>query len=122
MNCSASLRAFRNYLLCRSAIDALTESGYLRNPCPRHTRHFSRAFAVCSFSSSRLFALAACKRVAEKPKPGFDALVLDYQTPTDPALQSQLEAIDAALRERHGMTTEQTAVGVLDLQTLARWR
>ena len=64
-----------------------------------------------------LLAPVACKRVAEKPKAGFDAWVLDYQTPTDPALQSRLEAIDAALRERHGMTTEQTAAGLLDLRT-----
>jgi beta-lactamase class A len=64
-----------------------------------------------------VFALTACKRVADKPKAAFDTLVLDYQTPTDPALQSQLEAIDATLRERHGMTTEQSAIGLLDLQT-----
>jgi beta-lactamase class A len=64
-----------------------------------------------------LLALTSCKRVAEKPKPSFDALVLDYQTPADPALQAQLEAIDASLRERHGMTTDQAAAGLLDLRT-----
>jgi beta-lactamase class A len=64
-----------------------------------------------------LCALAACKRVAEKPKAGFDALVLDYQTPTDPALQSQLEGIDATLRARHEMTMDQTAAGLLDMRT-----
>jgi beta-lactamase class A len=64
-----------------------------------------------------LFAIAACRRVAEKPKARFDVLVLDYQTPTDPVLQSQLAAIDATLRERHGMATEQTAAGLLDLRT-----
>lgn len=41
--------------------------------------------------------------------------VLDYQTPVDPALQSKLEAIDASLRAKYGMTEEQTDVGVLDL-------
>lgn len=40
---------------------------------------------------------------------------LDYETPTDSALQTKLESIDAALRGEYGMTTEQTAVGVLDL-------
>jgi CubicO group peptidase (beta-lactamase class C family) len=44
--------------------------------------------------------------------------VLDYNTPTDADLQTQLQAIDAKLRARHGMTTEQTAVGVLDLKHL----
>ncbi len=45
-------------------------------------------------------------------------LVLTYDTPVDPALQKQVEAIDARLRAKHGgMTSEQTAVGVLDLRT-----
>ena len=43
-------------------------------------------------------------------------MTLDYDTPTDPHLQSKLESIDVTLRERYGMTTEQTAVGVLDLK------
>jgi beta-lactamase class A len=41
---------------------------------------------------------------------------LDYDTPVDARLQKTLEAIDARLREMYGMTTEQTAVGVLDLK------
>lgn len=44
-----------------------------------------------------------------------DRYVLDYDSPVDPPLQAKLEKIDASLRERFGMTTEQTAVGVLDL-------
>jgi beta-lactamase class A len=43
--------------------------------------------------------------------------LLDYDTPPDAALQRQLEEIDARLRETHGMTTEQAAVGLLDLRT-----
>lgn len=42
---------------------------------------------------------------------------LDYNTPLDPGLQAQVEAIDAGLRNRLGMTTAQTAVGLLDLRT-----
>ena len=42
--------------------------------------------------------------------------VLDYETPVDARLQKTLEGIDAKLRDRYGMTTEQTAVGVLDLR------
>jgi beta-lactamase class A len=41
---------------------------------------------------------------------------LDYETPVDARLQRKLEGIDAKLRETYGMTTEQTAVGVLDLK------
>ena len=44
--------------------------------------------------------------------------ILNYDTPIDPALQRQLEAIDARLRGEFGMTTEQVAVGVLDLKRL----
>jgi|GEM_PF-270760 len=44
--------------------------------------------------------------------------VLDYQTPVDAALQSQLEGIDASLRATYGMTAGQTAVGLLDLRRL----
>jgi beta-lactamase class A len=42
---------------------------------------------------------------------------LTYDTPTDPALQREVVAIDTRLRERHGMATDQAAVGVLDLRT-----
>jgi beta-lactamase class A len=43
---------------------------------------------------------------------------LDYDTATEPALQARLQAIDARLRNKYGMTTGQTAVGVLDLKGL----
>ncbi len=43
---------------------------------------------------------------------------LDYSTPVDSGLQSQLENIDATLRAQYGLTAEQTAVGLLDLRTL----
>ncbi|MEI9866126.1 MAG: serine hydrolase [Limisphaerales bacterium] len=48
----------------------------------------------------------------------FQNYTLDYRTPVDPELQSQVEKNDATLRAKYGMTTEQTAVGVLDLKTL----
>ena len=41
--------------------------------------------------------------------------MLDYNTPTDRRLQARIEKIDARLRAKYGMSTEQTAVGVLDL-------
>jgi beta-lactamase class A len=48
----------------------------------------------------------------------FARYVLDYTTPVDTELQARLEAVDAALRTRHGMAPEQTSAGVLDLNTL----
>jgi beta-lactamase class A len=41
---------------------------------------------------------------------------LDYDTKTNAGLQSKLESIDAAIRERYGMTADQTDVGLLDLK------
>ncbi len=50
--------------------------------------------------------------------PNFQNYTLDYDTPVNPALQAQLENIDATLRAKYGMSTNQTSVGLLDLQTL----
>ncbi len=47
----------------------------------------------------------------------FADYVLNYDSPTDAALQSKIEAIDVRLRMKLGMALEQTAVGVLDLKT-----
>lgn len=44
------------------------------------------------------------------------SFAMNYETAVDPALQQRVEEIDTRLRAKHGMTTEQTAVGVLDLQ------
>ncbi len=43
---------------------------------------------------------------------------LGLDTPTDPALQSALEQIDAGLRRKLDMTESQSAAGVLDLRRL----
>lgn len=43
---------------------------------------------------------------------------LEFATPVDAALQGDLEKIDARLRAEFGLTTAQTAVGLLDLNTL----
>src|SRR5207245_11742153 len=48
----------------------------------------------------------------------FRNYTLDYETPVDSALQAHLVRIDAELRARYGMTTEQAAAGVLDLKAL----
>ena len=67
------------------------------------------AFLLCS---------AGCVKLVPTMKPKFESYTLAYDTPTDPALQKSLEAIDASLRVRYGVSTEQTAVGVLDLKSL----
>lgn len=55
-------------------------------------------------------ALASCRSSAVRE------LTLDYDTTVDPALQRAVEKLDAELREQYGMTSEQAAVGVLDLR------
>ncbi|HOB74839.1 MAG TPA: serine hydrolase [Phycisphaerae bacterium] len=57
-------------------------------------------------------ATAPSTQPATRPAPRY---VLGYDTPVDAGLQARLEEIDAGLRKRFGMTTEQTALGVLDL-------
>jgi beta-lactamase class A len=57
-------------------------------------------------------AVTACARAD-----GLEKILLDYDTPVDAALQKKVEDIDVRLRERFGMTVEQTAVGVMDLKT-----
>jgi len=50
--------------------------------------------------------------------PDFTSYTLNYDSPLDASLQAMIEVIDSQLRARHGMTAAQTAVGVLDLNTL----
>jgi beta-lactamase class A len=65
-----------------------------------------------------MFALTACMSTSPRSSEALQGYVLDYGTPVDPALQASLEAVDAELRTRYGMTAEQTAIGVLDLDHL----
>ena len=59
------------------------------------------------------FSTSACRRA--KPE-SFTEYTLDYATPTDPALQTKVEALDVELRGRYGIMPEEAAVGVLDLR------
>ncbi|MCX6903200.1 MAG: hypothetical protein NTW03_06915 [Verrucomicrobia bacterium] len=63
-------------------------------------------------------ALAGDNSVAVETTNTLANYTLDYSTPCDPILQARLEATDARLRALLGMTTNQTAVGVLDLRNL----
>lgn len=65
-------------------------------------------------------ALCALAGAADRSQPSraFHDYVLDYSTPVNPALQARFEQLDAELRGRFGMTTNQTAAGLLDLSAL----
>jgi beta-lactamase class A len=65
-----------------------------------------------------MIGLTACSTPKAPMEPDFKNYTLDYESPLDAALQAKVEAIDAQLRARHGMTTAQTSAGVLDLNTL----
>jgi beta-lactamase class A len=64
------------------------------------------------------FCLSGSESAGGQGTPSFESYTLDFNAPTNPALQGQLEAIDAKLRGQYGMTTEQVAIGVLDLKDL----
>src|SRR3954447_11550865 len=70
--------------------------------------------AACAFLAVGLLCLGGCVTVG----PSMNDYTLDYNTAPDPALQAKLEALDSTLRSKFGMNTEQTAIGLLDLQNL----
>jgi beta-lactamase class A len=51
-------------------------------------------------------------------KKTFQDYDLGYETPVDPALQTELESMDANIRAQFGLTPGQTAVGLFDALTL----
>jgi beta-lactamase class A len=59
-----------------------------------------------------------CVSTKSSMNPPFVSYTLNYNSPTDLALQTRMEALDTNLRAKYGMTTEQAAVGLLDLETL----
>ena len=68
--------------------------------------------------SPLILALCIASCATPKRDRDFHRFTLGYDAPTDSELQTKLEGIDDELRDRSGMTTEQTAVGVLDLKLL----
>jgi beta-lactamase class A len=83
----------------------------LRNP-------ISVAALPCLLLMVMAVCLSAGQSGSPQPMSSFESYSLDYDTPTDPALQLQIEAIDANLRGKCGMGSEQVSVGVLDLKRL----
>ncbi len=73
------------------------------------------------FAGALLFGTLLCPNVTmAQPvmNPDLQNYTLDYNTPVDPMLQAQLENIDATLRAKYDISTDQAAVGLLDLRTL----
>ncbi len=75
-----------------------------------------KCFACALFFATLLPLNSAL--AAPDMKPNFQHYQLDYDTPVDPMLQAQLDDMDASLRAKYDMSTDDTAVGLLDLQTL----
>ncbi len=63
-----------------------------------------------------ILALSRLSMAADPSTQPYAKHILDFISRTDPALQSEVEKIDDALREKFGMTREQSSVGVLDLR------
>src|SRR6185437_8497538 len=74
--------------------------------------------AVFGLLSLATLGSSGCMTVKSKGERMFQNYSLNYDTPVNTRLQTSLESIDAKLRGQFGMTTEQTAVGLLDLKTL----
>jgi beta-lactamase class A len=78
----------------------------------------SHGWALLLLLTAVLLWSTGCAKLTPEMKPSFESYTLDYDTPTDSALQGRLKTIDARLRAQFGMSAEQTAVGVLDLKSL----
>src|SRR4051812_16778995 len=68
------------------------------------------SFIVTSFA---LLGLVAVATATDVPRD----FTLNFSTPTHANLQQQLAKVDESIRAKFGMTSQQTAVGVLDLST-----
>src|SRR5205814_10355416 len=82
-----------------------------------HWRAFHRATMKMGAATLLIVGLCAVALAEPTTRP-FDSFTLDFDSVVYPKLQSSLESIDTRLREKFDMTTEQTAVGLLDLNTL----
>jgi beta-lactamase class A len=58
---------------------------------------------------------AGCITQDKPMNQSFEKYSLNYDTCVNPELQARLETLDTTLRGRYGMSSEQTAVGLLDL-------
>lgn len=72
------------------------------------------------FAAALLFVTLSSVNItlAEPMNPDFQKYTLDYDTPVDPKLQTQLENIDTTLRAKYDISTNLVSVGLLDLKTM----
>ena len=63
-----------------------------------------------------LLAMSSASFAADPSTQPYAKFILDFISRTDPALQAEVEKLDQSLRDKFGMTRDQTAVGVLDLR------
>lgn len=78
----------------------------------------SRGVAMAVAAGIQVVLLAlGCGGCVTAAKAPFASYELGFDTAVEPALQARVESLDAGLRARYGMTTEQAAVGLLDLNT-----
>jgi beta-lactamase class A len=82
------------------------------------TVHLTCGWITCALLLVLAVGSAGCVSSGARINRAAGHYVLNYTSPTDPALQAKLEAIDTTLRAKYGMAREQTSVGVLDLQDL----
>jgi len=80
------------------------------------TNLLAAPFIVLCAAALYLSGCSARRPVKAAPPPLPD-FTLSYDSPTDPALQAELERIDAELRAKQGMGAEHTDLGLLDLKT-----
>jgi beta-lactamase class A len=78
----------------------------------------SRRAAIAGMGSLLAAGMTACERIDFSQPKRLSRYVLDYDSPVDPGLQAQLNVLDERLRAKYGLTSDQAAVGVLDLQRL----
>jgi beta-lactamase class A len=63
-----------------------------------------------------VLAMSSASFAADPSTQPYAKFILDFISRTDPALQAEVEKIDQSLRDKFGMTRDQTSVGVLDLR------
>lgn len=62
--------------------------------------------------------LCGCHFAGHSSMHSLENYTLQYDTPTDSALQAQLEKINRDLRDKYGLTDQQASAGLLDLEHL----
>lgn len=77
-----------------------------------------QGFYLSGLLSLCLISMIGCSGIGPGAKSSLANYTLGYDTAMDPGLQARLVEIDAALRTKYGLSIEQAAVGVLDLNTL----